>query len=77
MKLILLACEIMYREISYCVSRSKNIVDVKFIRKGLHDVGEKEMSAALQGEIDQVPTGRYEAILLGYGLCSNGIRGLT
>jgi hypothetical protein len=34
------------------------------------------MSSALQREIDAVDTGRYEAILLAYGLCNNGIRGL-
>lgn len=77
MRLIILACEIMYREISYCVAQSRNIVDVKFLKKGLHDLGEEEMSKTLQGEIDQVPKDKYEAILLGYGLCSNGIRGLT
>jgi hypothetical protein len=34
------------------------------------------MSACLQETIDQVDAARYEAILLGYGLCNNGIRGL-
>ncbi|MCK4926255.1 DUF1638 domain-containing protein [Candidatus Aerophobetes bacterium] len=76
MRLIILACEIMYREICYCVSQSKNIVDARFLRKGLHDLGQKEMLQTLQQEIDEVPKNRYEAILLGYGLCSNGISGL-
>lgn len=76
MRLIILACEIMYREICYCVSQSKNIVDARFLRKGLHDLGQKEMSQTLQQEIDEVPKNRYEAILLGYGLCSNGTSGL-
>lgn len=77
MRLTLIACEILFREISWCVSQSKNIVDVKFLRKGLHDLGEKEMSAALQKEIDAVDRERGESILLGYGLCNNGIRGLN
>ena len=77
MKLIILSCEIMYREISYCVAKSKNIVDVKFLQKGLHDIGQEEMSKTLQAEINQVPKDKYEAILLGYALCSNGIKGLT
>jgi hypothetical protein len=59
------------------VARSKNIVDVKFLRKGLHEVGEEEMSKTLQEEIDSIPKDKYGAVLLGYGLCSNGIRGLT
>jgi hypothetical protein len=76
MRLKIIACEIMFREICYCVSQSKNIIDIKFLRKGLHDFGQKEMSQALQHEIDQVPKNKYEAILLGYGLCSNGVAGL-
>lgn len=44
--------------------------------QGLHDVGEFKMSTRLQDEIDKVDASRYEAILLGYGLCNNGIRGL-
>jgi len=77
MRLIILACEIMYRELSYCVAKSKNIVDVRFLQKGLHDIGQEEMSKTLQAEINQVPKDKYEAVLLGYALCSNGIKGLT
>jgi hypothetical protein len=76
MRLTVIACEILFREISWCVSRSENIVDARFLRKGLHDLGEKEMASALQKEIDSVEAERSEAILLGYGLCNNGIRGL-
>jgi len=77
MRLIILACEVMYREISYCVAKSRNIVDVRFLQKGLHDIGQEEMSKTLQAEINQVPKDKYEAILLGYALCGNGIKGLT
>ena len=77
MRLIIFACEIMYREISYCVAKSRNIVDARFLPKGLHDIGQEEMSKTLQAEIDQVPKEKYDAILLGYALCSNGIKGLT
>lgn len=76
MRLKIIACEIMFREICYCVSQSKNIIDIKFLRKALHDLGQKEMSQTLQQEIDQVPKNKYEAILLGYGLCNNGVAGL-
>jgi len=72
----LIACEILFRELSYCISQSQNIIDVVFMPQGLHDVGECKMSTRLQDEIDKVDASRYEAILLGYGLCNNGIRGL-
>jgi len=72
----LIACEIMFREISLCAARSRSIVDTTFLPKGLHDMGERKMSARLQEEIDRVDTAGTEAVLLGYGLCNNGIRGV-
>lgn len=77
MRLMFLTCEVMYREISYCVARSKNIVDVRFLPKGLHDIGQEKMSTTLQDEINKIPKDKYQGILLGYGLCGNGIVGLT
>lgn len=72
----LIACEIMFRELSYCAALTPNIIDVTFLPKGLHDMGERKMVARLQHAIDEVDTTQYEAILLGYGLCNNGTRGL-
>lgn len=76
MKLIIVACEIIFREICYCVSQSKNIVDIRSLKKGLHDLGCREMFGALQREISQISKDNYEAIVLGYGLCNNGTVGL-
>lgn len=73
----LIACEILYREICYCVSISKNIIDIEFLPKGLHDIGSDKMYAKLQERIDNVEKDKYEAILLGYALCNNGIVGLS
>ena len=72
----LIACEILYRELCYCTALSKNVIDLTFLPKGLHDLGEEKMSARLQEELDRVDPQRYQAVLLGYALCSNGIRGL-
>jgi hypothetical protein len=72
----LIACEILYRELCYCTALSKNIVDLTFLPKGLHDLGEQKMSARLQEELDRIDPQRYQAVLLGYALCNNGIRGL-
>jgi hypothetical protein len=35
------------------------------------------MAAKIQEAVDRTPEGVYEAILLGYGLCGNGLDGLT
>ncbi len=76
-KYLMLACAVLARECYSCAALSNNIVDVKIIEQGLHDVGEEKMSAALQSEIDATDTREYDAILLGYGLCNNGIRNLS
>ena len=77
MQLKLISCEIFYRELCAAVSRSRNTVDIEFLPKGLHDIGCASMLARLQQVVDRVEEGKYEAVLLGYGLCNNGIVGLT
>ncbi len=77
MQLKLISCEIFYRELCAAVSRSPNTVDIEFLPKGLHDIGCASMLARLQGVVDRVEEGKYQAVLLGYGLCNNGIVGLT
>lgn len=77
MKLKLISCEIFYRELSALVASSPNQVDIEFLPKGLHDIGAAPMAARLQEAIDRVPRERYEAVLLGYGLCNNGLAGVV
>ena len=72
----LIGCEIMFREICFCVAKSKNIIDLEFMDKGLHDAGEKIMSETLQESINYVNTEKYSAIPLCYGLCNYGVKGL-
>ena len=76
MRLKLLSCEIFYREFCAAVSRSPNSVDVEFLTQGLHDIGSEGMLERLQAAVDRVGSG-YSAVLLGYGLCNNGLIGLT
>jgi len=73
----LIACEIMYREAMLAASQSKNMIDVEFLRKGLHDAGQDVMRQAIQQVINDTEKDKYEAILLGYGRCNNGIVGVT
>jgi hypothetical protein len=76
MRLKLIACEIVYREICAAVARSINQIDVEFLPKGLHDIGQVGMSARLKEVVEAVDESHYDAILMGYALCSNGLRGL-
>jgi len=71
-----IACEIAFREITHLAAQCRNLVDLEFINQGLHDVP-RTGGGKIQERIDAVPGGKYDAILLGYGLCGNLIRGLT
>ena len=72
----LLSCEIIYREACLLAAEAENIVDVQFLPKGLHDMGQEKMSERLQEHITDLDEKVYDAILLGYGRCNNGVAGL-
>jgi hypothetical protein len=72
----LIACEILFREVCFCAAKCRNVIDITFMPKKLHGLGESKMSAALQRQIDQVEAEKYDAILLCYGLCNYGVRNL-
>lgn len=70
-----IACEIAFREICHVAARSPSLIDLEFLPQGLHDTpcaGGQE----LQRRLDGTPPGRYDAVLVGYGLCGNLTRGL-
>ena len=95
MRLKLIACKALYRELAYVTAFSENIVDVTWLRQGYHSRPEK-LRELLQKEIDDVESGTdshtnricdrgegsgvaddFDAILLGYGLCSNSTTGIS
>jgi hypothetical protein len=72
-----IGCEIIYREACFLAATVPNRVDVEFMRKGLHDLETGTMVAHLQAAIDGVDlTLGYEAILLGYARCNDGLVGI-
>ncbi len=79
MRLKFITCKVLQKE-AYCVaSNSENIVDVVLVPQGLHDTPEvlrSEVQKELNKTVD-VAEQPYDAILLGYGLCSNGVAGLS
>jgi hypothetical protein len=77
MRLLALACEIVAREIYHAAARAEPVVEVKLLTKGLHGLGAEKMRATIQGEIDAAEPGRHDAVVLGYGLCSNGTEGIV
>ncbi|MBI2302519.1 MAG: DUF1638 domain-containing protein [Armatimonadetes bacterium] len=76
MYLNVVSCEIFLREVCHVVAATPHVCDVAFLTQGYHDVIEPGR-AHLQRVIDEAPPGKYDAILLGYGLCNNLIAGLV
>jgi hypothetical protein len=66
----------MKEELNALLPECKNTIDITFVDKGLHSVGQAKMPVELQKAIDAIDTTGYDALLLGYGLCNNGICGL-
>ncbi len=89
MRIAFIGCMVMYREVSKMVSELENHVHPFWIEQGLHDTPEM-LKRKLQRTIDEIEEIHehentktkaikrgYDAIVLGYGLCSNSILGLS
>jgi len=74
-RLRLLGCEVLTREICHSLASSPHVIDAEFTRIGLHDTPE-ELRRLIQCRIDAAAAGGYDAILLCYGLCGNATAGL-
>ena len=70
-----IACNVMWREVCYYAALSPNSFRLEFLSWGLHTKQDK-LRAELQRSIDATEDG-FDAIILGYGLCSNGVDGIV
>jgi len=72
-----IGCKIFMRETYLLAAHSPHVVDTLWLEQQLHNEPEK-LRRTVRQAIDQVEAEKvnYDAILLGYGLCSNGIAGL-
>ena len=79
-RIALISCMVMNRELSRLASESPNIVRTWWLRQGLHDTPQI-LHDELQRLIDEIEAEneklkkqhRFDQIVLGYGLCSNGV----
>ena len=78
MKYAIIACSVLQREISYLAATSDNVVTPIYLPQGLHNTPSL-LKDTLAHEIEKISESdrKYDAILLGYGLCSNGVVGIT
>jgi len=73
MRFHLIGCSVLIRELSDAIVHSPHTVDALYLPAGLHDSGAKPMRERIQQAIDEADSFRYDAVLLGYGLCGNGL----
>ncbi len=71
MKMKLLACDVLSRELCRLAADSPSVVDVHFLPSTLHAVPE-QLRMEVQAAVDTSEGQGYKAIVLGYGLCSRG-----
>lgn len=87
MRLKVIACKVLFREISLLAAHNPNFVDITWMRQGYHQTPDL-LRKTVQEQIDRIDAGddpctcnngmgEFDAILIGYGLCSNGIAGLS
>lgn len=69
-----IACQVLWREFSLIAANAPYMYSFTFLPQQLHNTPE-ELKRVLQDAVDDAPA--CDAILLGYGLCCNGIEGLT
>ena len=48
MRILLIGCEVIIRELCDAITRSPHVVDARFLSKGLHDLGAKAMHRAFR-----------------------------
>ena len=76
MKLKVIACDVLTREVYHACAESPHVCEVTLIPFGLHDTPSK-LRDRLQEEIDSADAGGCDAIALAYALCSRGTAGLA
>ncbi|MFV1996124.1 MAG: DUF1638 domain-containing protein, partial [Verrucomicrobiales bacterium] len=73
----LITCEVFAREMGAAIGRSPHEVHMEMLSKGLHEIPCFQMRDRIQEVIDRGDESGYDAVLLGYGLCSNGLSGIV
>jgi len=75
MNLYVISCRVFLRPIMACSAKSKHTVDIDFMGQSLHENPDR-LCRVLQDKINKPNERFYDAVVLGYGLCGNGITGL-
>ena len=71
MKIKIISCEALAREFYFAAATSPHVIDTQLLAFGLHNTPD-ELRTTIQGAIDECEGKGFDAIILGYGLCSRG-----
>ncbi|MDX1417001.1 MAG: DUF1638 domain-containing protein, partial [Candidatus Promineifilaceae bacterium] len=75
-RFLALTCEALARSIYHVAAETEHTVSIRLFGQGLHN-RPKNLRTILQEEIDGVPAGEFDSILLVYGMCGTSTVGLT
>jgi len=75
MRLNVIACDVLRRELYEAAARARHAVEVTLLPQGLHDNSDT-CRRRLQAEVDAASAETCDAVLLGYGLCNNSLVGV-
>lgn len=83
MRIHIIACRVLSRELSALAAVSPHVVDLSWLPQGLHDTPDllrqsvRDTIAHLESDVSRnILKHRPDYIALGYGLCSNGVVGI-
>jgi Protein of unknown function (DUF1638) len=75
-RLLIIACEVLARELQFAAAASERVVDLELLSQGLHEVEKPGMAEEIQKSIDAADPELYDGIGLAYALCNNGVLGV-
>ena len=76
MRLKVIACNALSREVYFSAAQSPHVVDVELLDRSLHEEPDR-LRLAVQAVIDRTDSAAYDAIALGLALCSNAAASLV
>ncbi len=78
LRLLAIACEALARPSYLCAALSPQVVDIRLLRRGLHDTP-VTLREQLQAAIDDAAMAdpAYDAVILAYGLCGGATAGIA
>lgn len=74
---LLLSCKVFQREFNDVVVRAGHRVEVRYLPMNLHSDTADSARVQIQAAVDAADPDVHDAVLIGYGVCNYGVRGLV